>query len=228
VRCHGKRATATLAIVALLAPAFASAEEWNLRRHDEDHDIVVHQRTTDDGHREFRGITHVHTRLSGVIALFRDYARMPEWIYRTAEVRVLEIVNESENYAYTINAMPWPFKDRDAVVRARIRQDPETLAITLQAGSEPDYLPVDERYIRMPMLRSTWRFTPMPDGRTQIEFRGYADPGGQLSSGLVEKFQALLAWQAPYKTLRAMQEIIGDTKYQTADVDFIVEPDGAR
>jgi len=207
----------------LVAP-LVSADDWTLRRHDEEHDIVVYERTTTEGYREFRGVTHVRGRLSALVALLGDEERMPDWIYRTSEVRTLEELSDTENFTYIVNKMPWPFRDRDSVVRAELAQDPLTQVVTVRANSAPDYHPTHKRYIRMPVVGSTWLFAPLPDGRTRIEFRGYADPGGRLSSGLLKKFQAMLVWHAPHQTLLRMRELIPDPKYQSANYRFIQEP----
>ena len=96
--------------------------------------------------------------------------------------------------------------------------------ITLRASADPDYLPETKGYIRMPVIESLWRFTPRGDGRVQVEFSGYADPGGRLSSGLLSTFQSKLVWQSPYYSLRALLEVIDDPRYQNATFPFVREP----
>ena len=203
---------------------YAEGDSWTLRRHDSRYDIEVYQRTTAEGQTEFRGITHIDTRLDAVVALLRDVDNMPKWLYRTHEVRMLETVSDTESYILTVNNMPWPIRDREAIVLATLEQDSATQALTLRTTAAPDFAPPDERYVRMPLLESSWTITPLLNGRTRIEFRCYADPGGHLSSGMLTRFQAMLAWHAPYKTLRAMQQEILDAKYQTASLSFILEP----
>lgn len=200
----------------LLCLAPARAEPWSLRKQDDELGVTVWDRTTPDGYREFRGVTQVQSRLSGIVALFRDTERMPEWLYRTKRVETLSWVSDLETYASTVISMPWPFRDRDAVLHVELSQDPETLAVVLVASAEPDFTPEIDGYVRMPVVESTWRFTPLTEGRVEIEFSGHADPGGHLSNGLLNRFQSQLVWQSPYRSLRALHEVIADPSYQAA------------
>jgi len=221
-----KTAAVLAALIWMFVPPalYADDDGWTLRRQDSKYDIEVYQRTTAEGYTEFRGVTHINSRLSAFVALLRDVDNMPNWIYRTNEVRVVEILSDTESYVQTINNMPWPVRDRDAIVFAKLEQNPATQAITLRATADPGFAPADDRYVRMPLLESSWTFTPLADGRTRVVFRCYADPGGKLTSGIFLKFQAMLAWHAPYKTLRAMRQVILDPEYQAATLAFIREP----
>lgn len=219
-----RHAVGFAAVILACAPSAYAAEEWTLRREDPTLDVVVHDRETPEGYREFRGVTYLRSRLSGFVALFRDTERMPEWLYRAEHVATLREVSPTETYAYTQIRMPWPFRDRDSVVHVVLTQDPDTLELTLRASAVPDYQPEAKGFIRMPVIESSWRFTPMPDGRTRVEFAGFADPGGRLSSGLLGTFQSKLVWQSPYNSLRDLHAVIGDAQYQAAEYAHILEP----
>ena len=215
---------ALLAALALLTTSPAPGQDWTLVREDPRRDIVIHERARPDGYLEFRGVTHVQSRLSAFVALFLDFETMPDWLYRTREITPVEVISDTESYWYSINSMPFPMRDRDIVLHTLMDQDPETYVLTVLAIGDPDYRPEDERYIRMPVIESSWTFIPLSDGRVQIEFSGFADPGGGMSSGLLGRFQDMFIGQAPYRSLRGLKEVIGDPKYQTAEYPFVVEP----
>ena len=211
--------------IGLLCLGPARAEQWSLRKQDQELGVAVWDRETPEGYREFRGVTRVRSRLSALVALFRDTERMPEWLYRTQHVETLSWVSELETYASTTISMPWPFRDRDAVLHVQLSQDPESFAVRLVASAAPDFMPEIDGYVRMPVVHSTWRFTPLTDGRVEVEFSGYADPGGQLSKGLLNRFQANLVWQSPYRSLRALHQVIADPRYQAASIPGLKDPD---
>ena len=213
-----------IAALALLAAPPAPGQEWTLVREDSRRDIVVYERARPDGYLEFRGVTHVESRLSAFVALFDDFEAAPDWLYRTREITLIERLSDTESYVHSINAMPWPLKDRDIVLHSRRAQDPETYVLSANAVGVPDYLPVDENYVRMPVIESSWTFTPLGDGRTQVDFRGFADPGGGVSSGMLARFQEMFISQAPYRSLRGLREVIGEAKYQSAEYAFVEEP----
>lgn len=212
-----------IAALALLAAPPALGQDWTLVREDSRRDIVVYERARPDGYLEFRGVTHVDSRLSAFVALFDDFEAAPDWLYRTREITPIERLSDTESYVHSINAMPWPLRDRDIVLHSSRAQDPETYVLSVNAVGVPDYLPVDEDYVRMPVIESSWTFTPLGDGRIQIDFRGFADPGGG-SSGMLARFQEMFISQAPYRTLREMRDVIGAAKYQSAEYAFVEEP----
>ena len=211
--------------ILLLAMAVAQpawSDDWILSKQDVKRDIEVYRRITPEGLQELRIVTHVNSRMSAFVALFSDVDSMPAWVHRASFVKVIEVVSDTESYAYTIHDLPWPFKDRDSVVRVVLTQDAENDAITIRAHAAPDHYPRDERYIRMTVVESFWRFTPLADGRVQVEFQGYGDAGG--NSGVLPVLRDNLAWISTYKTVRAFREVILAPEYQSAQFLFVREP----
>jgi hypothetical protein len=209
---------------ALLGGSAAAADEWRLGLADTEAGIRVYLRTRADGYREFRGVTRVKSRLSACVALLRDVERMPQWVYRNRKAQVLQRVSETQAYAYTVSAMDWPLRDRDAIVLSTLAQDLATLAVTIRGSARPDFRPRDERYVRMPVVESFWRFTPLGAGLVEVEFQGYGDPGGNLSAGLLKWIAQNAIWEAPYRTLLGLRDAIGEARYQSASFRHVVEP----
>lgn len=215
------------ALLALLTVCIAQpsdAQEWILRKHDAEHGIDVYQRARSDGQLEFRGVTYVESRLSAFVALFRDVERMPQWVDRTSETRVIEQVSDTETYSHVFLDLPWPLRDRDAVMRVTLLQDPVDDSLTIAGRSAPERVPADERYVRMRSVDSHWRFTPQRDGKVLVEFEGFGDLGGKLTGKGWRSVTDSLVWTSPLRTLRNLQTVIGSAEYQAARFDFVREP----
>ena len=223
---RGRQFAVVAAFVAcpLLCLAATPTNGWQPRFSDADAGIQVYLPTTAVGFTEFKGVTRVKSRLSAFIALMRDVDRMPQWVYRTKKAAVLERLSNTEVYAYTVNAMDWPLQDRDAVVHSTLSQEAGTLVVTIKGSAEPDFWPRDEKYVRMRVVESYWRFTPLESGLVEVEFQGYGDPGGNLSSGLLKWIAQRAIWEAPDRTLLGMREVMTDVVYQSSSFDFIAEP----
>jgi len=213
------------AAIALIGnPNARGASDWDLKISDTEAGIKVYYRTNQNGYTEFRAVTRVRSSLGAFVGLFRDVDNMPNWVYRTKKVQTLTIPGATEAYAYTISEMPWPLDDRDSIVRSTLSQDPATLAITIYGSAVPDYLPRDSRYVRMPVVESFWRFTPVTEGLVEVEFQGYGDPGGNLSSGFLNWVVRVSLWEAPYQTLLGLQRAVPLPEYQSRTFDFVREP----
>ena len=57
----------------------------------------------------------VEATISELVALVMDSSACPDWTALCKESRVVEQVSDTELYVYTINDVPWPVSDRDAV-----------------------------------------------------------------------------------------------------------------
>jgi hypothetical protein len=221
------------AIVLLFASsvlhARTEAGDWELAKKDEGNDIVVYYRTLESGNVEFRGITHLRTSLSSFIALLKDFETLPEWAYRTDKVVTLKQNSNTEAYVYTIHPMPWPFMPRDSVLLSHIDQNPQTFVVTVKGRAVPDYIPLNEDYVRISSGESFWQLTPIGEDTIEVVFQGYGEPGGSLSesvftSAIFRSLVKMYLWKLPYKTLKRMRHHIQNEKYQKKRFNFIKEP----
>src|SRR5260221_3028498 len=161
---------AALLVALLQLPCASAAGDWELKVADKEAGIQVFSRVNEQGYPEFRGVTRVQSRLSAFVALFKDLDRMPEWAYRIRKAERLKAISETESYAYTVNSLPLPLYDRDVIVHSTIAQDPGTLKVTFHGSAAPDYVPRNERYVRVPVVESSWTFTPLGPGMGEVGF----------------------------------------------------------
>ena len=222
-----------LTIVLLLASgllhARTKAGDWELVKEDQGNDILVYYRTLESGNVEFKGITHLHTSLSSFIALLKDFETLPEWAYRTDKVVTLKQTSNTEAYVYTIHPMPWPFMPRDSVLLSHIDQNPQTFAVTVKGRAVPDYIPLNDDYVRISSGESFWQLTPVGENTLEVVFQGYGEPGGSFSesvftSAIFRSLVKIYLWKLPYKTLKRMRRHIQNEKYQKKRFNFIQEP----
>jgi hypothetical protein len=215
---------AALLLFLLHPPCAYAAGDWDLKIDDKEADIRIFSRVNERGYPEFRGVTRVKSSLSGFVALFKDLDHMPNWAYRIRKAERLKVISEMESYAYTVNSMPPPLFDRDAVVHSMISQDAATLKMTFRGSGAPDFAPKNDRYVRMPVVESSWTFTPLGGGMVEVVFEGYGDPGGTLSSGLLAWFIRISLSEAPYQTMLQMKKFVTQPEYQAARYAYIREP----
>jgi len=212
-------------LVSLLHPQWAgAASDWELKVADSEADIQIFSRVNEQGYPEFRGVTRVQSRLSGFVALFKDLERMPEWAFRVRKAERLKVISETESYVHIVNSLPLPLYDRDVIVHSTITQDARTLQLTFRGSGVADIAPRDDRYVRMPVVESSWTFTPLADGMVEVVFQGHGDPGGSLSSVFLAWFVRLSINEAPHQTMLNMKKFLARPEYQAARYSFIREP----
>ena len=204
-------------------------ENWRVVKEDKENNITVYYRTLETGNTEFKGITYIRVSLNSFIALINDFDKMPEWAYRTEKVVKLRQISDKEAYVYTIHPMPWPFMSRDSVLLSHIDQNPQTFVVTVKGRAVPDYIPLNEDYVRISSGESFWQLTPKGNDTIEVVFQGYGEPGGSLSESVFTSaiFRSLVKfylWKLPYKTLKKMRQEIQNEKYHKKRFSFIQEP----
>lgn len=172
--------------------------------------------------REFRAETTVQSTLAGLVTLIMDTDRAGDWIYRTRKVEVLQRDDREATFVVRmVTDFPWPLTDRDAVVAGRIIQIGDgTVHIISQSLLESSY-PDDPALVHMRDFYGNWIFRPLDNGQVHVTMQRRADPGGALPHAIVN----LLINETPYQTLRGLQRVIGQPRYQRSQQPTIREPD---
>jgi len=215
---------ALLVLGCLFGNLAAAAEPWSLARNS--NGVKVWTRPVPSYPlREFRASTTVESTLGGLVNLILDTERAPQWIYRTERIDVLQRDDREATFLIrVITDFPWPLTDRDAVVAGRIFQEADgTVRIISQSLLDGQY-PLDPAYLRMPDFFGDWSFRPVGSGKVEVTMTGRANPGGAIPHSVIN----LIIHETPYQTLRGLQRVIGEARYQSARFDMIREPGQGR
>ena len=195
---------------------FEDSTEWVLRKNE--NGIMVYTRYAEGSDlKEVRVVSEVNSTLSGCVALIMDLKNYPNWIYACSEASVLSVVNSQERYQYQVTDVPWPVSDRDVVSDFKIVQDESTKVITTTNSNDPGHIPDKEGRVRVQQFNTTYRLSPLPNGKVKVEFELYVDPGGSIPAWLINANIVT----APYKTTVAMFKQL--PAYQSASFPFIKE-----
>ena len=202
----------------LLASSLTIAGEWLL---DVDKDgIQLYTKTTDDtGLKQVKVVTQVKASLSSLVSFLSDSSAFPEWMDKVAKVEKIKDISEKESLTYTVIDSPWPEKDRDSVLYSRWEQDPETLVVTKNILSEPQYVNETSGMIRANTFEAAWVLTPRKNGLVEVAYESEFDPGGNAQGWLLEMF----TYEMPFNTIKNLRATsLGS--YENAKVAFIEEP----
>jgi hypothetical protein len=100
-------------------------------------------------------------------------------------MRVLERVDGKSFTYYLVYDVPWPLEDRDLCVKAEITRDPVSGEYLVVAKPMPGLVPEREGIVRITGYWQKWSILPLADGQVKLSTEGYADPGGQVPSWIV-------------------------------------------
>lgn len=215
------RSLMVLGVLLMMGSGLLRADDWTLAR--DSHGIKVWTRLeAGQALRTFKAETVVESRLAALVSLMLDTDQASAWMYRISRVDVLRRDDSQGRFVLRVlTDFPWPLNNRDAVVEGRLWQDEKTGVVTIRSHAVPaGSYPQDPDYVRMPAFEGGWQFRPLAQGRVEVTMTGRADPGGVIPAALVN----LIIHETPYQTLRGLQRVIAEKRYQDAQQATIREP----
>ena len=198
----------------------ADDSEWKLSR--DRRDIKIYTRRVEGiAFKQYKGVVTVNASLSSVIALFEDHGAAKDWIDTCERIELVEQIAPNESITYSYNNAPWPAKDRDAVVHSVIKQDPETLTVSIVQEAISGHVPLNRKAVRVEFIEGSWTLVPLEKNRTRITYQVLTDPGGGIPAWLVNA----VAISQPFNTLEGFRDLVTSDKYRDASFEFITERD---
>lgn len=202
--------------------ADATTAEWELIA-DRD-GIIVHKKLDKDtGIAAFRGNTVIEeSDPYAFVALMNDFNNYPRWLHFVSHAKELEQVTPLERYLRFQTLLPWPLKNREALLKAEVTQYlPEGEEgydfVEISLSNAPDYLPPNSDYIRFPYIEGVFSFKWLSANEVSVTYELQLDPGGYIRPWLAN----ILLRDAPYFTLERLRRLIKSPAYHGHTFDYI-------
>ncbi|MGC9363256.1 MAG: START domain-containing protein [Fidelibacterota bacterium] len=191
--------------IALSFISNARAGDWVLMNES---DGIRSYRT--DQPAEFKAITTLNCRLDVIAIILRDFAAYSRWMPDCLEARLIDQNSDTQLQLYYRHHAPWPFKNRDAVLRISTRLDTarKTLFIRTRNIDDERFPPADS-CVRMVRMEADWMIQYLNGNQTRIEYRLLTDPGGYIPLQQAEQFMSDL----PHETLVGLKRMINNPEY---------------
>lgn len=159
----------------------------------------------------YRAEGTVDEDLAEVAAVLVDIPRAHEWVSHLAECRLLEGDLLTRNVVYSRYGLPWPVRDRDAVIENVVEERPKegTVRVRFRTVSTPA-TPVRSDCVRVPLCDGEFTLADVGRGKVKVTYTIRLDPGGWLPDWLVRHFVR----DAPAETLRSFRAQVLKTQGQ--------------
>ncbi len=160
----------------------------------------------------FVAIAIIDAPQHSVLSLLYDIDVATEWVWKTREMKLLqELSNDEGRIVYQLVSAPWPVSDREIITRSQGYMDPETSEVFIKLECVADYLPENNKYVRVPELEGAWNIIPLSENQCRVVFRLHIEPGGEIPSWLAN----IAVIDTPYHTLVNLREMVKKEKYMT-------------
>lgn len=154
----------------------------------------------------YKGEGVIDAPLGKILTLTRDIHRRTQWADRVKKAEIVEQISPLERIEYLQGSAPWPVKDRDVLVSARIEVDKAKRSIRFFARSvENPARPEDPDYVRAWIHSGNGELMPIDGGkRTRMSAEVQADFRGSIPRWIVNLVQK----SAPRKTMKKLMAIL--------------------
>ncbi len=197
-----------------------ASNQWQQER--DRNGISVHTKSVEGSpYRAVKAVMRVNASLSELVALVQDSTACKDWAAHCKSSEIVAQQSPTEMLVYTLNDLPWPVANRDAVTRVVWQQDPETLTVTMSAKIvAEESVPKKKGAVRLQQGVTSWEFAPAGEGQVQVISKAHIDPEGATPAWLTNQ----LLVGAPFDTMAAMRKLVESGAYAQAKVGFIAEP----
>ena len=144
-------------------------------------------------------------------AVLVDIPRRTEWVSHLVENRLLEGDPQGHQVVYSRYRLPWPVKDRDAVIESTVEMDEKRGWVHVQFWNVRSVAAPEHRgCLRVPLSEGDFTLEDTGHGSVQVTYTVRLDPGGWLPDWVVRIFVR----DAPAATLRNFKVQVLKTRGQ--------------
>ena len=173
--------------------------EWRYSKTVDDVKVFT-RKTNRTDIKEIRAEGVFKAPIRDVINIMTDFENASDWSYKTRSSSLLEHPKDSVWIAHYIVSTPWPLADRDLINKTTLIKL-DSGGYKLLAESVSDYLPVQDKLVRMKIADGFWQFKSISKSETYAIYEYVADPEG-IPSWMVN----LMADEAPVVTFKNIRK----------------------
>jgi hypothetical protein len=159
------------------------------------------QQSPDGALLKFKAKGALNVKMEKALAVLRNVERTTEWDKDTVVKQTIQDISDLEALTYSETKIPWPFQNRDLVLRNKLHIGKEQKVLFVEVNSEEHAkYPPRKKRVRA-FLRAVLRFRPVSDESTQVEMEVLVDPKGSIPHWVVNIVQRRM----PYDFLKSVE-----------------------
>lgn len=170
-------------------PEMAKAREgWDVASRV-DGITIYHKEKKDDAVLSYKADAMIDAPLYVILDLFKDVEKSVRFLPGTQEKRILAEFSDTDRIEYALSKLPWPFKDRYLVYRAReeVITEKEVLLTVNSMGNYP-YREKNRVLGAIKDSRFLLKSTEKDSSKTLVVAEVNLDPGGWLPHWFIELY----------------------------------------
>ena len=195
-----------LLVAAELPPE--EAADWNLQKKTGSIQVFTLDRP-DSSFQAFKAVAMLEVPIENLMAVMINPQSCVEWVHNCTESYAFGDGGFHDRYAYSVNNLPWPFADRDYVLRIRTHGSAEGGEVIMELNAVPQRRDTEKGLVRVDQSDTLYRFTPMGD-QTRMVWIQHTEPNGSLPGWLVNS----LLVDIPVRSMEQLEQVAQKEPYQ--------------
>ena len=178
-----------------------SQTEWELKK-EKDGIKVYLANSNDTKIKKFKVETFIMATPLEIANAVVDLENNYKWFVNVEKAELIRQLGKDKFLFKQVIQVPFPFKNREVVATSSVKYFPNGI-IRIELMEDPNIIPENEDYVRMPISRGYWNLTPNGEG-TNVEYSFLADPAGDIPTWLANQFIV----NSPLKTIKGLREYL--------------------
>ena len=180
-----------------------AAQEWKLSKSNDQ--IKVYTRHENDSRfNTIKVVAEFNGSIDKLIRILKDVNNNKNWVYKTNQARVIEIVNPHEFTYYAETSVPWPFSNRDMVIRMQFFHDATNDTLLVKATGLPEGIAQKEGLVRIKKFEGLWQVKQVSENKIAIQYLLKINPGGNIPPGISNLFVS----NGPFETFNNLSKLL--------------------
>jgi hypothetical protein len=196
-----KKAWYCFGIFLLIFSVSLAQGKWESKINDNGIEIFTRKPLTGNL-KELRVVCELACTKEQLIKTLQDISKYPDWVYSTKKTVLLKVISPQQIIYYSTCHLLWPLKNRDLIVQLSIIPTAESNSFEIEAKSQPDFLPRNPDFIRIPYSSALWKVTVVNEHTLKVDYTFSVDPGGSIPAWIVNSTLAI----GPYNSFTKLRE----------------------
>jgi|SRR5689334_7263081 len=179
------------------------AQDWELSKNE--NNIRVYKGKSDSSkYKIIKVEAEMEGTLQKLVAILKDVSNNKNWVYNTIESHLIREIGDNELLYYAETHLPWPFSNRDMVIRMHFDLDTVTNDLKIKATGEPGAVPEVSNKVRIPKFYGDWRVKFDGVNKITIVYFLEVNPGGSVSPAISNLFVT----KGPFETFHNLSKLL--------------------
>lgn len=180
-------------------PQWANA--WDLAK-DSKGIKVYTKKTNLSKFKAFKAETVLDGPVSKYVEIMNNPATYKTWMDGVIQAKSVKKLNANKEFTYMVQTVP-VLKPRHAVLEVdkNISANEAMIKVELTDVSKK-MIPAHKKYVPIKLMKGTYHFKQLANGKTKVVMEAVADPAGNIPSGIANLFIV----KTPFNTLKNLKK----------------------